>query len=64
MEKRIADKEKAVKELEARMVSPGFYDDRSLADKVVAEHKTLMWEVGDLMSQWEMLQTNEVSSQR
>ncbi len=61
MEKRIADKEKAVKELEARMASPGFYDDRAAADKVVAEHKTLMWEVGDLMSQWEMLQTSEVS---
>lgn len=62
MEKRIADKERAVKELEARMASPGFYDDRAQADKVVAEHKTLMWEVGDLMSQWEMLQTSEVSS--
>jgi ATP-binding cassette subfamily F protein 3 len=62
MEKRIADKEKAVKELEARMASPGFYDDRAQADKVVAEHKILMWEVGDLMSQWEMLQTTEVSS--
>ncbi len=60
-EKRIADKEKAVKELEALMASPGFYDDRVAADKVVAEHKTLMWEVGDLMSQWETLQTSEVS---
>ena len=60
MEKRIAEKEKAVKDLEARMASPGFYDDRAHADKVVAEHKALMWEVGDLMSQWEMLQTSEV----
>ena len=61
MEKRIADKEKAVKDLEALMASPGFYDDRAQADKVVAEHKTLMWEVGDLMSQWETLQTSEAS---
>jgi ATP-binding cassette, subfamily F, member 3 len=61
MEKRIADKERAVKDLEARMASPGFYDDRAEADKVVAEHRALMWEVGDLMTQWEMLQTSEVS---
>ena len=39
------------------MASPGFYDDRAHADKAAADHKTLMWEVGDLLSQWEMVQT-------
>jgi ATP-binding cassette subfamily F protein 3 len=57
LEKRIAEKERAVKDLEARMATPGFYDDRAAAEKVVAEHKVLMWEVGDLMGQWEMLQS-------
>ncbi len=57
LERRIAEKERAVKDLESRMAAPGFYDDRPAAEKAAAEHKTLMWEVGDLMSQWEMLQT-------
>jgi ATP-binding cassette subfamily F protein 3 len=55
LEKRIAEKEKTVKELEALMATPGFYADRVAAEKAAAEHKALMWEVGDLMSQWEML---------
>jgi ATP-binding cassette subfamily F protein 3 len=57
LEKRISEKEKAVKDLEARMASPGFYDDRAHSEQAAQEHKTLMWEVGDLMSQWEALQT-------
>jgi ATP-binding cassette subfamily F protein 3 len=55
LEQRIAEREKAVKDLEALMASPGFYGDRAAADKAVAEHKALLWEVGDLMIQWEML---------
>ena len=55
MERRIAEKEQAVKELEAQMASSGFYDDRARAEKAAEDHKTLMWEVGELMSQWEML---------
>ncbi len=57
LERRIADKEKAVKDLESRMAAPGFYDDRAAAEKAATEHKALMWEVGDLMNQWEMLQS-------
>ena len=57
LEKRIAEKEQAVKALEAQMGSPGFYDDRANADQAAADHKALMWEVGDLLSQWEMVQT-------
>jgi ATP-binding cassette, subfamily F, member 3 len=56
LEQCIAEKERAVKETEARMATPGFYDDREAAEKAVTDHKALMWEVGDLMSQWEMLQ--------
>ena len=38
------------------MAAPGFYDDRQAAQPVVNRHESLMWEVGDLMSQWEALQ--------
>ncbi|HJS59256.1 MAG TPA: ABC-F family ATP-binding cassette domain-containing protein, partial [Vicinamibacteria bacterium] len=55
LEKRIAEKEQAVKALEAEMAAPGFYDDRAAADKKVSEHQSLMWEVGELMGQWEMV---------
>jgi ATP-binding cassette subfamily F protein 3 len=62
LEQRITDKEKAVKELEARMAAPGFYDERERAEQAAEEHKRLMWEVGDLMSQWEA-QQEEVDEQ-
>ncbi len=57
LEKRIGEKEKAVKDLEAQMAAPGFYDERERAAQAADEHKKLMWEVGDLMNQWEALQT-------
>ena len=57
LEKRIAEKEQAVKALEAQMAAAGFYDDRARAEQAAEEHKKLMWEVGDLMAQWESLQT-------
>jgi hypothetical protein len=60
LEARISDREQRIKDLEARMTAPGFYDDRIAASNVAAEHQALMWEVGDLMHQWETLQTTEV----
>jgi hypothetical protein len=39
------------------MAEPGFYDNRVAATALAAEHQALMWEVGDLMHQWESLQT-------
>ncbi|HEX9203587.1 MAG TPA: ATP-binding cassette domain-containing protein [Vicinamibacteria bacterium] len=57
LEKRIAEKEQAVKVIEAQMAAAGFYDDRARAEQAAQEHKKLMWEVGDLMAQWESLQT-------
>ena len=62
LEKRVAEKEQAVKALEAQMASPGFYEDRARAEQAAEEHKKLMWEVGDLVNQWEALQT-EVDDQ-
>jgi hypothetical protein len=63
LEKRISEKETAVKDLEAQMATPGFYDERERAAQAADAHKKLMWEVGDLMNQWEALQT-EVEARR
>jgi ATP-binding cassette subfamily F protein 3 len=57
LEARIADREQAIKDLERTMAAPGFYDDRDAAKPIIDRHQTLMWEVGDLMHQWETLQT-------
>jgi ATP-binding cassette subfamily F protein 3 len=57
LEARIADRERAIKEIEAAMSAPGFYDDHESAKPVIDRHQALMWEVGDLMNQWESLQT-------
>jgi hypothetical protein len=38
------------------MAAPGFYDDRERAAQAAEEHQKLMWETGDLVSQWEALQ--------
>jgi ATP-binding cassette subfamily F protein 3 len=62
LETRIADRETQVKELEAAMAAPGFYDNPETAKAAIDRHQALMWEVGDLMGQWEALQ--EHASQR
>jgi ATP-binding cassette subfamily F protein 3 len=59
LEARIADREQAIKEIEASMSAPGFYDDHQTAKPVIDRHQALMWEVGDLMNQWEQLQQTE-----
>jgi ATP-binding cassette subfamily F protein 3 len=56
LEGRIAEREARVKELESVMSSPGFFDNRDASKQVVDQHQALMWEVGDLMGQWEALQ--------
>ncbi len=56
LEARIADRERAIKEIEASMSAPGFYENHEVAKPVIDKHQALMWEVGDLMSQWEALQ--------
>jgi ATP-binding cassette subfamily F protein 3 len=56
LESRVAEAEEAVKTAEVEMASPGFYDDRERASEAAERHQKLMWETGDLMSQWEALQ--------
>jgi ATP-binding cassette subfamily F protein 3 len=56
LEARIADREQAIKDLETAMSQPGFYEDRAASQPVIDRHQALMWEVGDLMGQWEELQ--------
>ena len=57
LENEIAECERAIREIEQTMSSPGFYDDRALAQPIIDKHQALMWKVGDLMHRWEELQT-------
>jgi ATP-binding cassette subfamily F protein 3 len=60
LEGRIAEREQAIRDIEATMAAPGFYDDHEAAKPVIDRHQALMWEVGDLMHQWEQLQQTEL----
>ncbi len=62
LESRIAEREAQVRDLEAAMGTAGFYDDPVAADATIDRHKTLMWEVGDLIAQWEALQAHASES--
>jgi ATP-binding cassette subfamily F protein 3 len=62
LESRIAERETQVRDLEAAMGVAGFYDDPSAASASINRHKTLMWEVGDLIAQWEALQAHASES--
>ena len=57
LETRIAAVEEEIRTLERAMAAEGFYADRVAAQPVIERHQALMWEVGDLMHQWEELQT-------
>ena len=57
IEMRIADREKAIKDVEEKMSAPDFYTDHEKSKPVLAQHQELMWEVGELLGQWEMLQS-------
>jgi len=57
LESRIAETEAAIRELEQQMSAPGFYEDRASSQPVIDRHQSLMWQVGDLMQQWEELQS-------
>jgi hypothetical protein len=65
LETRIAAHESAIKTLETEMADPSFYQRRDAAEASLARHQSLMWEVGELMQQWEMLsETDETDSGR
>jgi len=56
LEARIADREEVVKTVETAMAAPSFYENHERAKPLLDQHQALMWEVGDLLNQWEMLQ--------
>jgi ATP-binding cassette subfamily F protein 3 len=58
LESRIANAEQAMRELELAMAAPGFYENRATAQPIVDRHQALMWQVGDLMHKWEVLQAS------
>jgi ATP-binding cassette, subfamily F, member 3 len=64
LEARIAEREAEIKQIEARMSAAGFYDDHETAKPVIDRHQALMWEVGDLMGQWEAIQGETSQSER
>ena len=51
-----ANPRKAMKDIEAAMSAPGFYENREQAQPLIDRHQALMWELGELMHQWEELQ--------
>jgi ATP-binding cassette subfamily F protein 3 len=55
LEAKIAQHEQAMREIEAAMSAPGFYDNRDTSQPLIDRHQTLMWELGELMHQWEEL---------
>ena len=56
LEARIADREKQIKEVEQAMAAPDFYSNHEKSKPILDRHQSLMWEVGELLGQWEMLQ--------
>jgi ATP-binding cassette subfamily F protein 3 len=64
LEARIAERERAIRDIEAAMGEPGFYQDRARSQSVIDQHQGLMWEVGDLMHQWEELQEQAIGKNR
>jgi ATP-binding cassette, subfamily F, member 3 len=63
LETRIAATEQEIRDLEQTMSAPGFYDDRTAAQPVIDRHQALMWQVGDLMHQWEELQSEPAAAE-
>ncbi len=55
LETQIAQRESEMRELERAMAAPHFYEDHQTSKPVLDRHQTLMWELGDLMHQWEEL---------
>ena len=57
LEQRIGEREQSVRSIETDMAQPGFYSDAAGARARIDDHQTIMWEVGNLMNQWEALQS-------
>jgi ATP-binding cassette subfamily F protein 3 len=63
LEERVGEAERAIKALEAQMADPAFYARADGGKAVIDEHQSLMWTVGELLGQWEML-TSELEQNR
>jgi ATP-binding cassette, subfamily F, member 3 len=63
LEAQIAECEAAIRDLERTMSAPGFYEDRTASQPIVDRHRSLMWQVGDLMHQWEQLQAADIPTE-
>jgi ATP-binding cassette subfamily F protein 3 len=63
LEGRIGEAERAIKDLESRMADPAFYTRVDGGKPLIDEHQSLMWKVGELLAQWEML-TAELEQNR
>ena len=57
LEQRIGEREQSVRTVEAAIADPDFYSDPAQARARMDEHQAIMWEVGNLMNQWEALQS-------
>ena len=64
MEQRIGEREESVRTIEADIGRPDFYSDAAGARARIDEHQALMWEVGNLMNQWEALQSEADNLER
>ena len=56
LEQRISEREQAIRALEINIADPNFYNDEANAKACIDKHQVFMWEVGDLMNEWETLQ--------
>jgi len=63
LEGRIGDAERGIKDIEAQMADPAFYARPDGGKALIDEHQSLMWKVGELLGQWEML-TAELEQNR
>ena len=64
LERRIADREAEIRTVEVEMAAPDLYADPSAASELMRRHQALMWDVGDLMNQWEALEREAAERER
>ncbi len=46
------------------MAAPNLYADQAAANELVRRQQALMWDVGDLMNQWEALEREAAERER
>ena len=63
LEEAIAEAEIAISSLEGRMSVPGFYDDSTSANEIIATHKSLKDQLEKLFEEWEALAEKQESNQ-